>query len=854
MNLILFQKIATKLNLQQNIYVWLVVPVILALGLLAWYQREPVRPPTVSVVQIVPTYTPTPGVKAAAVPLTATVGAQILVPTATPSLMPTATATPKPADRLAEGLQLHRYGNYAAARTQFEALLAAPSKDLRVNLQARYALARAYMAEDAYQEAITVLDQLDTDLAANPLAKDEFQSKELFLRAEAFAGLGQQSEAIALYWRFLEIYPWMAEAVQQRVAVAYEALGDHASAAVAYRRAADATTEPVARTSLLESLAVAYNNQARYTDAVAAYEEILQIAKNADYRAYIQYQAGESLAAGGDTPGAITQWRAATTTAPTSKSAYSALVQLVNHNADFDLYQRGYIDLQQAEAITPAINAFQAYLDSAAPTDSRYGQALHGLGQAYLAAKNYSAAVETLDRVINGYPHCPCYGQAWIDKAVAQLWLDDRVGARRTYRTFAREHKDDPLASEALWQSGLYALRDGNTVEASLDFLALADAFPKSERTPLALYVLGLNAYQDKRYDQAVNAYSRLQHDYPTYSWLAVGYWLGRTYQAQGKMESARHQWQLLVQKAPDVYYGILAAQSLRQTPLASGNLLNNMAAVAGPASTLAGDDGSQPFAERWLKSWLKTPDNDVATLPAALVNDQDLRMGRLLLELDQRGDALAMLDRVFQRNKQDPRALYALSLEYAQIGAYSFSLLAMQRLLEASPAHLVENAPIFLQKHAYPRYFDELITQSAQTYKLNSLLYFSLIRQESLFEEGARSGAAAQGLAQIVPDTGIWVAQRLGHPDYTNELIYRPYINLNFGAYYLAWARDYLDGNLVSALVGYNAGPGYADEWRKTTGSDDPLFVELLNVNEPRIYVQAITTSLYHYTRLYGG
>ncbi|MCX6050441.1 MAG: lytic transglycosylase domain-containing protein, partial [Chloroflexi bacterium] len=214
---------------------------------------------------------------------------------------------------------------------------------------------------------------------------------------------------------------------------------------------------------------------------------------------------------------------------------------------------------------------------------------------------------------------------------------------------------------------------------------------------------------------------------------------------------------------------------------------------------------------------------------------------------------AMSMFERVFQRYKTDARLLYPLSLEFERIGAYSYSIIATQKLIEVSGARLVENTPIFLQKRAYPREFEQLITEAAQTYKLNPLLYFSLIRQESLFEEGARSYAAAQGLAQIVPDTGIWVAQRLGHPDYTNALIYRPYINLNFGAYYLAWTRDYLDGNLVSALVGYNAGPGNSKIWRETAGSDDPLFVELVQANESQIYVQIITTNLYHYTRLYG-
>lgn len=853
MNLTLLTKSITKINLQQRVYLWLGAPLVLVILLVGYRFMRP-QPATVSVVHAVPTYTPTPGaVKAASVPVTTTAGTPILVPTATPTVTPTPSATPKPAERLAEGLRLHRYGDYAAAREQFTALLAEPSVDLATKLQARYALARAHMAENSYTEVIPVLDALDKDLAENPQAKDQFQNKELFLRAEAQNGLGQPSQAIATYWRFLEVYPWMAEVVQQRIATAYTALGDHASAAVAYRRAADATTDPVALVSLLENLAQSYNNQAHYTDAVAVYDEILKTAKNPDYRAYIEYQAGESLSASGDTPGAIGRWRNATTTSPTSKSAYSALIELVNHDVDFDLYQRGYIDLQ-AEAWTPAQNAFQSYLDNAASTDSRYAQALHGLGQAYLNVENYSAAVETLDRVINGYPTCPCYGQAWLDKAAAQRGLGDSIAARRTYRTFAREHKTDPLAPEALWQSGLHALFDDNQIEASLDFLALADGFPKSERAPLALYVVGLGAYQHKLYDQAVNAYGRLQHDYPEYSWLAVGYWLGRAYQAQGKMELARRQWQTLVQKAPDVYYGILAAQSLRQMPLNAGNVLSNMAAVAGPPSTLAGDDGSQVFAERWLTSWVKTPDIQLAALPTTLAKDQDLSMARLLLEMDQRGDALPLLQRIFDRNRTDARALYAFSVACQQMGAYSYSLLAAQRLLELSPAHLVENAPIFLQKLAYPQYFGELIAESAKAYKLNPLLYFGLIRQESLFEEGARSVAAAQGLAQIVPDTGIWVAQRLGHPDYTNELIYRPYINLNFGAYYLAWARDYLDGNLVSALVGYNAGPGNAEEWRKLSGNDDTLFVEILNINEPRIYVQTIVTNLYHYTRLYGG
>jgi soluble lytic murein transglycosylase len=224
-----------------------------------------------------------------------------------------------------------------------------------------------------------------------------------------------------------------------------------------------------------------------------------------------------------------------------------------------------------------------------------------------------------------------------------------------------------------------------------------------------------------------------------------------------------------------------------------------------------------------------------------------------MFLAVDERGDGLAALERVYTRNQNDSPTLYALSMEFERLQAYRLSLISMARLLQLSPAGLVENSPLFLQQRAYPQRFTDLITAEAVANGIEPLLYFSLIRQESLFEEGARSFAAAQGLAQIIPDTGAWVAERLGYPNYSNDLVYRPYINVKFGAYYLGWVRDYLDGNLISALVGYNAGPGNSDIWREAAGIDDALFVEQLTLSEPRSYINAIVSNLYHYTRLYA-
>jgi soluble lytic murein transglycosylase len=793
---------------------------------------------------------PQAGAPQAGAPQAGQTGLVLPTPTPEPAQLPAGGGAILPTeDLLEQGRLLVRYGDYAGARALLTQVAADPGR----RAEALYDLGRAYLGEGLYGEALATLEQLDGLLAAEQRDPGQFGQKEQFLRGEALLGLARYSEAVAAYGRFLESYPWMNETVQPRIARAYRALNDSESAAAALRRAADESTDRVARVGLLEELAQLYVEQGRSATAAAVYAEILDVAVNPGYRTQILYKAGQALAAGGDNVGAVERWRAATAEDPTHFSAYLALVELVNRSVEVDLSLRGYIDLQ-AEAWQPAIAAYQGYLERVDPSDARAGQALHELGQAYLGAADYGQALATFDQLLARYPGCPCSGQAWLDKAAAQQQQGDGAGARRTYRTFARDAASDPLAPEARWLSGRSALAEGNSVEAAVDFLALADSFPAHERAPQALYLLGFGAFSAGRYGQAAEVLARLQSSYPDPRWEAAAYWLGRAQLAVGQPEAARATWQALVDRAPDLYYGILARYALAGVAMRGGAMFDAIQTVVGPASRVVGDDGSRAFAEAWLAGWLGKAASQVGQLPVSVADDLDLAKGRLLLELDQRGDALAMLERTYQRWREDVAALYPLSLEFARIGAYRLSILSAARLLQFSPAGLVENAPVFLQQLAYPRPFAPLIEREAQANGLDPFVYYSLIRQESLFEEGARSSAAAQGLAQIIPDTGHWIAARLGHPEYTNDIIYRPAVNLRFGAYYLAWAREYLEGNLVSALAGYNAGPGNAESWRARFGAEDTLFVEQMTYAEPRLYIQLVLSNVYHYTRLYGG
>ena len=160
---------------------------------------------------------------------------------------------------------------------------------------------------------------------------------------------------------------------------------------------------------------------------------------------------------------------------------------------------------------------------------------------------------------------------------------------------------------------------------------------------------------------------------------------------------------------------------------------------------------------------------------------------------------------------------------------------------------------PLFVQYLIYPRPYPELATTAAETFGVPELYFYALLRQESLFESASISSAAAQGLGQVMPATGEWIALQLGRKDYEAGWLRRPWLNLEFSAYYLRFVYDELDQDWLTALTGYNAGPGAGRAFREASGLDDMDFYQAISIEETSTYLRQIVTNLWHYTRLYG-
>lgn len=100
---------------------------------------------------------------------------------------------------------------------------------------------------------------------------------------------------------------------------------------------------------------------------------------------------------------------------------------------------------------------------------------------------------------------------------------------------------------------------------------------------------------------------------------------------------------------------------------------------------------------------------------------------------------------------------------------------------------------------------YEDLINYAADTHGVDKNIIKSVILAESSAKENAVSSANAKGLMQIIDST----ADYLGISN-----VFDPKENISGGAKYLAELLRRYNGDLESALAGYNAGPGNVDKY----------------------------------------
>lgn len=296
---------------------------------------------------------------------------------------------------------------------------------------------------------------------------------------------------------------------------------------------------------------------------------------------------------------------------------------------------------------------------------------------------------------------------------------------------------------------------------------------------------------------QAIEAMPAAQQEQPDWS-----YWLGRALQVEGK--SAEAQQQFLRNADQPNFYGILATEAL----------------------------GRQ-------YSWPKAATPVSSQELSRAQNSPELRRVAALYRLDLRTEGIREWNWALRGT--DDRYLLAAA-EYARrIGLYDRAINAAERTRSEHDFALRYLAP----------YYD-VFSREAQTHSLDLAWVFGLVRQESRFQPVVRSGVGAQGLMQVMPATGKWIAKKQGWGDYHPGWLTGIDTNVQLGSAYLRHVLDLLANNQVLAAAGYNAGPGRPRRWRDSKPLEGAIYAETIPISETREYVKRVMANAEMYATLF--
>ncbi len=140
---------------------------------------------------------------------------------------------------------------------------------------------------------------------------------------------------------------------------------------------------------------------------------------------------------------------------------------------------------------------------------------------------------------------------------------------------------------------------------------------------------------------------------------------------------------------------------------------------------------------------------------------------------------------------------------------------------------------------YRFPLAFESSVKQAEQQTRLDDITIWSIIRQESAFNERAVSRTGARGLMQLMPATARQVAQQLRLK--TSFDLFDPGTNIRLGSTYLS-AMLKRFGHVEYAAAAYNAGPHRVSQWlERNPATDTRIWVETIPFNETRRYVQQV-------------
>jgi soluble lytic murein transglycosylase len=369
-------------------------------------------------------------------------------------------------------------------------------------------------------------------------------------------------------------------------------------------------------------------------------------------------------------------------------------------------------------------------------------------------------------------------------------------------------------------------------------YKVLHQAFPKGAHSELALWKLPLFSYLAGQYEEAAREFYRYLNAYsnPLPASSAI-YWMGRCYEKLGDFEKAQYFYRRTQALAGHSYYGQRGGEA--EAAIRRLGMGKNI--------DLPGIDFKQVMSTcdgiRSQSVSIAEPDENAPQL---------IERARQLMAANLTELALAELRWGMRRYPQNEGLFYFLmSRVQMKKGSYDGSIVCMRKVVPDYNCRTMKDLPEEIWMMLFPMLHRDIIARQSAKVGVDPSLVLAVIRQESAFNEKAKSKANARGLMQLLPATGQKLAKQAKLANYNTNSLFQAETNIVLGTRFLASLLQKYERTEL-ALAAYNAGPGRVDRWlREYGGKDMAEFVEQIPLSETRGYVKLVLSNKNYYELL---
>lgn len=490
----------------------------------------------------------------------------------------------------------------------------------------------------------------------------------------------------------------------------------------------------------------------------------------------------------------------------------------------------------------------------------------------FYAAKNYAEAANAYNDLLKNFPTASS-PEMQLKRLTAYSNLRRMTEAQSAFNAIPTLADEKP---EAYYWLGIGYAKARQWEQARAVVAEMREKLPKSEWTPKTMVGVGEAAGNAKSrsdesyflqsalavYPQAIDVAQAqfelawMQHENKNYQESSkmltehlaryvdedttnrgkAGYWAARDSERAGKMAEACALYDAVIYRYGANWYGYIALQRLtalrgrgqcQSTPQFSADSLVPKAVENLKIITVAPETSTPKELERAEKS------EELSTV------------GLFDWAIDELKEAKKTAD-------NSPKINLALAKHYRLKGDNVNALLSLAKSYPDYAQMFPEEMGREEWDIFYPLIHWNDIKYWAGQRDLDPYQVAGLIRQETIFNPTAKSGANAYGLMQLLIPTAQTMARKYGSQSPVSaSSLFNPQLNIELGTAYM---REQLTkyGRIEYMAVAYNAGPGRVVQWAKVLPFEIDEYVEEIPFRETKGYVQGVIRNTAQYRRLY--